>query len=162
MIGRVWNLVWLATALVVSASSAQCASGNEGSTTPCYLEPLLGLPPSPDSRIIPWGSPGIVNGTSTCCTSLDEVRAGIDNVDQQLLKLLSQRAALVKEATRFKSTRDKVNDPTRNAQVIERAINNSVNVHLPQVIADSVYTAIINSSVQFELCVFDSFGIEAR
>jgi hypothetical protein len=64
-----------------------------------------------------------------------------------------RRAALVKEATRFKSTRDKVSDPTRNAQVIERAINNSVNVHLPQVIADSVYTAIINSSVQFELCV---------
>lgn len=57
----------------------------------CYGEPLPDLPPSKDNRRIPWGTPSIVDGCSTCCSSLDEVRAGIDAVDAQLLELLSKR-----------------------------------------------------------------------
>ena len=57
----------------------------------CYGEPLPDLPQSKDNRTVPWSTPSIVNGTSTCCSSLDEVRAGIDAVDAQLLQLLSQR-----------------------------------------------------------------------
>lgn len=57
----------------------------------CYGEPLPDLPQSKDNRTVPWSTPSIVNGTSTCCSSLDEVRAGIDAIDAQLLQLLSQR-----------------------------------------------------------------------
>lgn len=69
------------------------------------------------------------------------------------------RAALVREATRFKSTRDAVDVPARNAEVINRSVDGSVEVHLPQVIARAVLTAIINSSVAFELCVVCPFSV---
>ncbi|KAJ3577020.1 hypothetical protein NP233_g30 [Leucocoprinus birnbaumii] len=136
-------------------------SGGQGDdfAQACYLQPLPSVPASQDNRTIPWGSPSVTdkNGKVTCCSSLDEVRQGIDDVDNQLLDLLSQRAAYVREATRFKATRDTVDVPTRDQQVIDEAVGNATQFHLPQVIAQGVFSAIINSSVGFELCVFDSF-----
>ncbi|CAA7268802.1 unnamed protein product [Cyclocybe aegerita] len=127
------------------------------SAAACYTEPLPDLVPSIDNRTIPWGSPSINNGSSTCCVSLDEVRAGIDAIDAQLLQLLSDRAAFVREATRFKPMHDLVDVPARDQQVIDRAVGGAPAVHLPQTIVRAVFTAIINASVPFELCVFDSF-----
>ncbi|KAF8180119.1 hypothetical protein BJ912DRAFT_855388 [Pholiota molesta] len=127
----------------------------------CYENPLPSLTPSLDNRSIPWGTPSIVNGTSICCSSLDEVRAGIDAIDAQLLELLSRRqvvsAAFVREATRFKGTVGEVDVPSRDSQVIAAAVASATAMHLPQSIASVVFTAIINASVPFELCVFDSF-----
>ncbi|KAF9485699.1 hypothetical protein BDN70DRAFT_538915 [Pholiota conissans] len=123
----------------------------------CYGNLLPVLAPSAENRTVPWGSPSIVNGPSTCRSSLDEVRAGIDDIDVQLLELLSQRAAFVREATRFKALRGDVDVPSRDAQVIKEAVTNAPAVHLPQTIASAVFTAIINASVSFELCIFDSF-----
>lgn len=99
-----------------------------------------------------------MNGSTTCCSSLDEVRAGIDVVDAQLLSLLAQRAAFVREATRFKSTHDTVDVPSRDQQVIDNAMANATAFHLPQTIAKAVFTAIINTSVPFELCVVSARG----
>ena len=62
----------------------------------CYGIPLPDLVPSSDNRTVPWGTPSINNGSSTCCESLDEVRAGINAIDTQLLELLSQRSLLTK------------------------------------------------------------------
>ena len=63
------------------------------------------------------------------------------------------RAAFVREAARFKPTRNVLDVPSRDAEVIERAVTGAVQVHLPQVVARSIFTAIINSSVAFEECV---------
>ncbi|KAF9564080.1 hypothetical protein CPC08DRAFT_760470 [Agrocybe pediades] len=123
----------------------------------CYGEPLPEIPASTDNRTIPWGTPSIISGNSTCCSSLDDVRAGIDTIDAQLLELLSQRVAFVREATRFKAMHGLVDVPSRDEQVIEGAVANATAVHLPQTVARAVFTSIINSSVPFELCVFDSF-----
>lgn len=61
----------------------------------CYGSELISTP-SNDNRTAPWGSPSIhfssLNGTlSTCCTSLDEIRTALDDIDDQLLDLLSRR-----------------------------------------------------------------------
>lgn len=61
--------------------------------------------------------------------------------------------AYVREATRFKSTEADVDNPTRDQQVIQGAINGAPAVHLPQVVAQMVYQSIINSSVLFEVCI---------
>lgn len=138
--------------------------------TACYENPLPSTQPSNANRTIPWGSPSIKNGSQTCCSSLDEVRAGIDQVDEELLRLLSQRygtqsgfilyrgpwrtrAAYVREATRFKATRNSVDVPARDQEVIDRAVENATAYHLPKTIAKAVFGAIINSSVSFEYCV---------
>ncbi|KAH9481714.1 hypothetical protein JR316_0006241 [Psilocybe cubensis] len=126
----------------------------------CYASPLPAssiLPPSTDNRTVPWGTPSIIfpNGT-TCCASLDDVRAGIDAVDDQILALLAQRAAYVREATRFKATRDTVDVPARDQQVIDGAVASAASVHLPATIAGAVFESIISANVPFEECVVSS------
>lgn len=59
----------------------------------------------------------------------------------------------MREATRFKSTRETVDVPSRDRQVIAQAVENAPQYHLPRVIAKAVYSAIIKASVNFELCV---------
>lgn len=59
----------------------------------------------------------------------------------------------MREATRFKATHDTVDVPSRDRQVIEQAVESAPQYNLPQVIARGVYSAIINASVKFELCV---------
>ncbi|PPQ95526.1 hypothetical protein CVT26_008551 [Gymnopilus dilepis] len=123
----------------------------------CYGIPLPDLPASPDNRTIPWAAPSIGHGNSTCCSSLDDVRTAIDTIDLQLLELLSQRAAYVREASRFKATRYDVEAPSRDQEIIQGAVLNASAVQLPQTMAEAVFTSIINSSSVFELCIFDSF-----
>src|SRR4051812_33088968 len=66
---------------------------------------------------------------------------------------------IVREATRFKATLDTVDVPSRDTAVIEGAVAaaNSTIPPLPKTIARSVFTAILNSSVAFEHCVFEKF-----
>ena len=71
---------------------------------------------------------------------------------------MGPRAGYVREATRFKATRDSVDVPSRDRQVIENAVANATAVHLPETIARAVFTTILNSSVSFELCVVS--GVE--
>ncbi|KAL2071268.1 hypothetical protein VTL71DRAFT_12503 [Oculimacula yallundae] len=131
-------------------------------TTSCYLSSLPPLPPniSSQNRTIPWGSPAFTlpNGT-LCCDSLTQVRAGINEINGQLVELLAKRAAFVREATRFKGTVDAVDVPARDLEVIEGAVNASRTTvpRLPETIARAVFEAIINASVPFEQCVFGEF-----
>jgi chorismate mutase len=67
------------------------------------------------------------------------------------------RAALVREATRFKPTRSSVDVPSRNTQVIQQAISGAGEANLPRSIALATFTAILNSSIAFELCVVSLF-----
>lgn len=63
------------------------------------------------------------------------------------------RATFVREATRFKATRSVVDVLARDAEVIDGAVHDAPTYHLPQTVASAVFSAIINSSVPFELCV---------
>ncbi|OBZ73650.1 hypothetical protein A0H81_06273 [Grifola frondosa] len=153
-----FNLSLFAYAVSQLVVIVQGSSNASDPAIACYNTSLPDIPPSTDNRTIPWGSPSIIfDDGSTCCDSLDEVRAGIDEIAPQLLQLLGMRAAYVREATRFKATRDTVDVPARDAQVIQDAVDQAPNFKLPQTIAQAVFEAIINSSVPFEECVFDEF-----
>lgn len=67
--------------------------------------------------------------------------------------------AYVREVTRFKSTFDIVDVPSRDRKVIEDAVAkaNETIPRLPGVIARSVFEAIINGSVPFEEFIWESF-----
>ena len=124
------------------------------------------------------GNPNIVNRSKMCCSSLDEARAGIDAIDAQLLSLLAQRCVfthslslrvfltswnqleplLYAKLRAFKSTHDTVGVPSRDRQVVDDAMANATAFHSPQKIAKAVFTAIINTSVPFELCLVSAPG----
>lgn len=52
--------------------------------------------------------------------TLSELRLRIDSLDEQIVVLLAQRAACVRDATRFKRDAFQVAAPARQAQVFER------------------------------------------
>lgn len=149
----------VSTIVGLNAIAAFATSGTDFAA-PCYSVPLPSLPADTSNRTIPWGKESLIlpNGT-TCCDSLTQIRAGIDELDSQLLSLLALRAGYVREAARFKSTVDSLNVPSRNAAVIQEAIDDAhtTTPPTPASIAKEVFSAIINSSVPFEECVFTEF-----
>jgi isochorismate pyruvate lyase len=54
------------------------------------------------------------------CACLADIRIGIDGIDQQVVKLLAQRAMLVKDAARFKANSVQVAAPARQAEVFAK------------------------------------------
>ncbi|KAJ5104422.1 hypothetical protein NUU61_001769 [Penicillium alfredii] len=124
----------------------------------CYGTTLPSLAPSTDHRLVPWRFPSVhfsaLNGTlSTCCESLNEIRTVLDQIDDQLLDLLNRRAAYVREATRFKSTRASVNMPSRNQAVVQQAEQRAIHIGMPVIIARAAMGAVLNGSVLFEQCI---------
>ncbi|MBV9528627.1 chorismate mutase, partial [Sphingomonas sp.] len=53
------------------------------------------------------------------CTTMTEVRAGVDAVDRELVRLLGRRFGYMDAAARIKPTRDTVRDEARKAQVLD-------------------------------------------
>ncbi|KAJ5664880.1 Chorismate mutase [Penicillium maclennaniae] len=147
--------------IVYSSPGLRLVVPTEASGASCYASLLPSIPPSTDHRPVPWGSPSVhfssLNGTlTTCCDSLDEIRNALDDIDGKLLDLLNQRAAYVREATRFKPTRDSVNVPSRNEEVVQQAEQQAEHIGVPVIIARATFEAILNSSVPFEQCIFDT------
>ncbi|KAJ5562754.1 Chorismate mutase [Penicillium sp. DV-2018c] len=147
----------LGSLLITAATANKTLNPNDT----CY-GPTVTSTPSTDTRQTPWGSPSVhfssLNGTlTTCCDSLDEIRKALDDIDDQLLSLLNQRAAYAREATRFKATREAVNVPARNEAVLQQAEQQAVHIGMPVTIARAAVEAILHSSVAFEECIFDTF-----
>jgi isochorismate pyruvate lyase len=59
--------------------------------------------------------------TADQCTTMAEVRAAIDEVDQRIVTLLAERMRYIEAAARIKQDRDAVRDEARKAEVIDHA-----------------------------------------
>ena len=68
-------------------------AGKKDFAAKCYSAPLPTLTSNAENRTIPWGAPEfrLPNGT-LCCSSLDQIRDRIDDVDSQLLELVALRS----------------------------------------------------------------------
>ncbi|QRV75275.1 Conserved oligomeric complex COG6 [Ceratobasidium sp. AG-Ba] len=119
----------------------------------CYAQILPNIQPANDTRMVPWGQPSVhfKNGT-TCCGTIEEVRSNIGEIDQQILRLLGERAAFVREAARFKADRSGVFDQAANDAVVQRALNGTKTYHIPVTVANSTYDALLKSMLAFEYC----------
>lgn len=142
---------------------ATTTNGSTDFAAPCYASTLPPTPADASSinRPAPWGTASLVlpNGT-TCCDSLSQVRAGIDEIDALLEEAIAVRVGLVREAARFKATLGSIDVPSRDAAVIQEAVEkaNSTSPPLPATVAKGVFAAILNYSVPFEECVFVEYG----
>ena len=85
------------------------------------------------------------------CTSLEDVRQHIDQIDRQLVSLLAQRGQFVAQAATFKKTTDDVRAPARVEQVIQkvRALADEQGAS-PEVV-EQVYRAMISAFISEEL-----------
>ncbi len=91
----------------------------------------------------------MINGVE--CNSIEEVRSNIDRIDCQIVTLLAQRGAYVKQAARFKKTTTDVKAPQRVEQVISKVVTLSVELGANPTVTEQVYRAMMAGFINAEL-----------
>lgn len=88
------------------------------------------------------------------CTSLDQIRSQIDQIDSQLVALIARRGAYVQQAAAFKRNLQEVAAPQRVQQVISK-VKQLAQLHQadPQVI-EATWRAMIGAFIHAEQQVF--------
>jgi isochorismate pyruvate lyase len=89
------------------------------------------------------------------CTSMAEVRAGVDAVDAALVALLQRRFGYMDAAARIKPERGQVRDEARKAQVIENARAHARSAGIPEAPIADLWDRLVEASIAYELEKFD-------
>ena len=94
------------------------------------------------------------------CATLADVRANIDRLDDEIVRLIAERAMYVKDAARFKRDAFQVSAPARQAQVFEKACllaerHNQGFANLDQVV-DATYRAMVAAFIANEQTYFNT------
>ena len=90
------------------------------------------------------------------CTTMIEVRHGVDRLDEQIVVLLAERFGYMEAAARIKPSRDAVRDEDRKADVLTKVGRTARSVGLDPQIAQQVYEMLVETSIAFELRRFDA------
>ncbi|WP_231689356.1 chorismate mutase [Achromobacter piechaudii] len=94
------------------------------------------------------------------CADLAEVRANIDRLDDEIVRLIAERAMYVKDAARFKRDAFQVSAPARQARVFDKARalatrHNRGFDNLEQVV-DTTYRAMVAAFIANEQTYFNT------
>jgi chorismate mutase len=84
------------------------------------------------------------------CSSLDEVRSCIDDVDRQLVKLLAARRGFVLQAAAFKKTDADVRAPARVEQVIAKVRGLAGAEGIEPELVEALYRQMIEGFIAIE------------
>lgn len=90
------------------------------------------------------------------CTTMLEVRAGVDAVDAALVQLLKRRFGYMDAAARIKPERGHVRDEARKAQVIANARAHAVAAGIPDDAIGEIWELLVEASIAYELTQFDA------
>ncbi|WCT56500.1 chorismate mutase [Paenibacillus sp. KACC 21273] len=85
------------------------------------------------------------------CQNLAEVRESIDQLDEQIIQLISERSQYVNQAASFKKDIDAVKAPARVEAIITKVRQLATEHQLNPTIAENVYRAMIASFIEDEL-----------
>ncbi|NYZ12205.1 chorismate mutase [Azospirillum sp. RWY-5-1] len=88
------------------------------------------------------------------CQSMDEVRANIDRLDREILRLMAERGTYVAEAGRLKPKVTDVVDQPRIEQVVANARALAEQHGLDPAVAEATYRAMIDAFIAMEHKVF--------
>ena len=92
----------------------------------------------------------------TECTSMTEVRAGVDDVDRQVVALLQRRFGYMDAAARIKPAREAVRDEWRKADVLAKVDAAAAAAGIDRQLAARLYEDLIETSIAHELGRWDS------
>ena len=88
-------------------------------------------------------------------TTMAEVRAGVDEIDRQLVALFEQRFAHMRAAARIKPERSAVRDEARKAEVIDNVRQEAVRLGVPSEILATLWDQLVEASIDYEMTEFD-------
>ena len=89
------------------------------------------------------------------CTTMAEVRAGVDDVDRQVVGLLKRRFGFMEAAARIKPDRSAVRDEWRKADVLQKVDASASELGVDPALMARLYEDLIETSIAYELEVFD-------
>jgi isochorismate pyruvate lyase len=81
------------------------------------------------------------------CQSLDEIRAGMDAIDREIIALLASRVAHVKAAAKFKTSAGDVAAPDRVRKVLDTRRDWAIAAGLDGEVVRELYQAIVTYCV---------------
>jgi len=91
------------------------------------------------------------NPEISTCNSLDDVRSNIDRIDRQIVAYLAERGGYVKQAAKFKKSKDDVRAPQRVEQVISKVVALAEELGANTDVTEQVYRAMISGFINAEL-----------
>ncbi len=89
------------------------------------------------------------------CQTMQDVRAGVDALDAQLIALLSRRFAYMRAAARIKPERGQVRDDARKAEVVANAVAQAEALGVPASVVAKLWDELVEGSIAYELAEWD-------
>lgn len=86
---------------------------------------------------------------------MDEVRAGVDETDRQIVELIVQRFGFMDAAARIKQDRSQIRDEARKAQVLARIGDHAEAAGLDRGVMTRMYDQLIEASIAYEFDRYD-------
>ena len=96
------------------------------------------------------------------CNSIDEVRTNINNIDEQIVKLIALRGGFVKQAAKFKKDSNDVKAPKRVEEVISKVKNIARLNDANEEVVENVYRIMIDSFIKAEMKEFDALKCDTK
>jgi isochorismate pyruvate lyase len=93
--------------------------------------------------------------TAEQCTTMAAVRAGVDEIDRELVALLARRFGYMRAAARIKPHREDVRDETRKAQVIAAARAEARELGIPEDLVADLWERLVEGSIAYELAEWE-------
>ena len=96
------------------------------------------------------------------CTTMAEVRAGVDALDREIVALLRRRFDYMEAAARIKPERAAVRDEARKRQVIAQAAAAAEAAGLPAPAIAAMWETLVEASIAYELEKYDARDVTPR
>lgn len=95
------------------------------------------------------------------CTTMTQVRAGVDATDRDLMALLARRFGYMDAAARIKPERTHVRDEERKREVVANARAAAEAAGLPAGAIAYLWDRLVEASIAYELDAFDRLRASA-
>lgn len=95
------------------------------------------------------------------CTTMSEVRQGVDALDRLLVAVLAERQRYMDAAARIKSDRSAVRDNARIEDVVAKVKAAARDAGLSEAIAEPVWRTLIERCIAHEFGVWDALREKA-
>ena len=90
------------------------------------------------------------------CETMIEVRAGVDQIDRELVALLARRFGYMDAAARIKTDRNSVRDEARKAEVLDNVARAAETAGLEPARLRAVWNELVEQSIAYEAIKWDA------
>lgn len=88
------------------------------------------------------------------CSSLEELRAEVDKVDDQIVDLIAERNRYIHQASKFKQSVDEIKADDRIEAVMDRVRHRAVTQGVSPNLLTQLYRLMIDEMVEAEIAEF--------